>query len=383
MQNVDKKYSDLLKKIIHQMDTVGKLINEEIKQPSGMTEVFQTYYSTICIQYVLSKMRTQILKSLTSVGDRILSLFNNIYRQCIEVDVILYEIRKIIVTNNVQVSEDVLSDMNKKICALTGSTLKYRLWNMLRFFKGISVDGSGHPGSGNYHPGSGNYHPGVLNCSGVKFSLTNRHWSEQLFTHRLRTTGTERKPNFTQNAIIIINDSPIVYKNADVGKDFNKRNQVSKYIKHVLRESQNYNQHGLKYKQNFDKNDALNFLNELDSQMEMISKQELINDKKGITIPDVRNPLKYFEKKKSGSGNYYPGVFYHGGPPGKYSIWLKYDNDCYWQVCDKSGLTEWDDLSDVPNYIGIAGQLKKSVVDGGYLFNRYLETWEELNKLKD
>lgn len=390
-----EKYQSQLKKlkeIIQQITYVSKLIVEEIKvnsQNIDLTNIFQIYCYTICIQYALLKMRIDILRSRDrimdfkdpapiykgDVEDNTLRILNDIYRHCVEVDNSLFEVRKTLVKLNQPIPEQALTTMNKKICEYKSDTLKHRLWNMMRFFKSIGKKGQ------------------QIELDQCTTDITTdqsggQYWAETIFTHRLRTTGkVTTKPSFTQKSIIIDNsDSPIVYKNTDINKDFNEQSRAKNNLKYILRESHNYNQHGLTHMYNVsvtDRSYALDILHKLDTQMTKNSKNEIAENKKGITVDNVKNPLKYFKRKTNTFKQKPIKILENKSSKNpKYTIWMKHyvdGTDCYWQVCDKAGLTEWDDLSDIPNYIGIAKQLKRSVVDGGFLFNKYLESWDQNN----
>ena len=163
-------------------------------------------------------------------------------------------------------------------------------------------------------------------------------------------------------------------------------NIIGKYPR--LSEAQKFNQHRLlhgpypKMGKPSNRQNAIDLVNQLDTEMTAYSKKELENAKKGITKNDVLNPLKYVKKNKPNLPRESIKIVKGNIANGKYSIWLKHTIktvDCYWQVCDRAGLTEWDDLSDIPNYLGIVNKLRKGIVDGGFLFNKYIESWDEAN----
>ena len=137
-----------LDEITQQITKVNQMITSELSRYNDnndisdyLSKVFQIYCYSVCIQYTLSKMRVQMLKSKDLIiswkdpapiyaggrQDTILQLFNDIYRYTVsETDNNLYEIRKTLVSMNTPgVPDTILNAMNDKICARKdGTTLK-------------------------------------------------------------------------------------------------------------------------------------------------------------------------------------------------------------------------------------------------------------------
>jgi hypothetical protein len=388
-----------IQKWADQLKDMARIVDQFRAETSGINFklILNMYCYSVCLQYELSKKSKTLLKSRSpaliqwkdkapifegGINDTILQLFNDIYRHSIEIDTNLFEVRSECNNLGTYVPDEILTELNNKVCdKLPEGTLKYRLANMLRFFSTLGRENTEF----NFTCPKGK----IINLNSD--SVSKLHWSEQLFTHHLYILNSEciKKPEFTQKNIIINNkDSPLIYYNI-TNTALGLRKQLVNSLQYLLRESSKYNQHGLThvYGNMFinpeNKANTLDLLNKLDYEITKLTEKKTLEDKKGINAHHIKNQLKYFHKTIPDDDIINDQIKLVPHPDTtlspKYSMWL--ETSCgYFRICDTNGTTEWDDLSDVPNYIPISNLLKNNVVDGGFIFNKYLESLELINK---